>query len=406
MNIMHIYQGDYPWDVRVEKINDSLLEQGHNVFLVCRNLTRRPLVEKNGNLTICRLPYLPEKFGRANSIVSFQFPYNPLWSRHVERICGNKGIDLIIVRDLPLALLAIRIGKKKNIPVIMDMAENYSCMYEAGLMFNKYSLKNYLIKNPAIAKWVERKVFGDIHKTIVVIEESKDRIIRLGMNKDDVLIIRNTPSDSFVKSNYVSLPDDDFYHDASSIRIVYNGLVNHSRGVHRLVTQMPLLLKRFPTLKFIIIGEGSDDKKIREIISELGLESSVKHKGWVSHEDKLKYIKHAHIGVMPYFISPHWNTTIPNKIFDYMSMGIPVLCTEVVPSARIVHECRCGLVYRGNDTDDLSAKIELMQDTSRRRYYGENGRKAIQEKYNWKNDFASLPLVINELSAWKNKQSK
>ena len=41
MRILKIYDGDYPWDVRVEKITQSLLGAGHEVRLLCRNLGGR-----------------------------------------------------------------------------------------------------------------------------------------------------------------------------------------------------------------------------------------------------------------------------------------------------------------------------------------------------------------------------
>ena len=72
MRILKIYDGDYPWDVRVEKITQSLLGAGHEVRLLCRNLGGRPRSERAADgLEIVRLP--------TPAPLSFPFPANPIW---------------------------------------------------------------------------------------------------------------------------------------------------------------------------------------------------------------------------------------------------------------------------------------------------------------------------------------
>ena len=56
MRICKVYDADYPWDIRVEKITDSLIQHGHEVHLVCRNLKRSPGYECSEQLHIHRLP--------------------------------------------------------------------------------------------------------------------------------------------------------------------------------------------------------------------------------------------------------------------------------------------------------------------------------------------------------------
>jgi len=49
MRILKIYDGDYPWDVRVEKVAETLIAAGHSVRLLCRNRRRQPMrrLQKN-----------------------------------------------------------------------------------------------------------------------------------------------------------------------------------------------------------------------------------------------------------------------------------------------------------------------------------------------------------------------
>ena len=67
MKICKIWDADYPWDIRVEKVATSLSMAGHSVHLVCRNLDRRVRVEHNGTFTVHRLPAVPVRWARCTA---------------------------------------------------------------------------------------------------------------------------------------------------------------------------------------------------------------------------------------------------------------------------------------------------------------------------------------------------
>jgi glycosyltransferase involved in cell wall biosynthesis len=92
------------------------------------------------------------------------------------------------------------------------------------------------------------------------------------------------------------------------------------------------------------------------------------------------------IGLVPHHATESWNTTIPNKLFDYMSMGKPVIVSNAKPTQRIVEEERCGKVFREQDPDDLSRAIVELSDDVTREEMGQRGRDAVATRYNWSVD--------------------
>src|SRR5207244_1277274 len=101
MRVLKVYDGDYPWDVRVEKVTKTLLDAGHTVRLLCRNRARRPRREHlNGGLEICRLPSVP-------SSLSFPFFLNPLWVLCLIVEMLRFRPQRLLVRDLSLAPLVV-----------------------------------------------------------------------------------------------------------------------------------------------------------------------------------------------------------------------------------------------------------------------------------------------------------
>ena len=106
----------------------------------------------------------------------------------------------------------------------------------------------------------------------------------------------------------------------------------------------------------------------------------------------------ANVGVLTYRVCGHWNHTIPNKIFDYMLAGLPVLATEVLTIKRIIIEADCGVVCKNLNSKDVAEKLEYLKNPDVRQKLGENGYQAVFEKYNWESDSYHLNQAVEELN--------
>jgi glycosyltransferase involved in cell wall biosynthesis len=91
------------------------------------------------------------------------------------------------------------------------------------------------------------------------------------------------------------------------------------------------------------------------------------------------------------------DSTIPNKLFDYMAAGLAVLTSNTAPCARIVRETGAGDVFRASDAGDLAAAIRRLADPTVRRAAGEAGRCAVLDRYNWEHDAAVLRDVVERV---------
>ena len=127
MRVCYVYQDHYPWDVRAEKIMNSLAAQGIEGHIISRNRNgAAPRERLRHNLYVHRLsgchnPYL-------SGFINFPAFFSPFWIIKIVSIIRSTFSDLIIIRDLPLAPAALAAGKMTSLPVLMDMAENYPAM--------------------------------------------------------------------------------------------------------------------------------------------------------------------------------------------------------------------------------------------------------------------------------------
>ncbi|MFQ5799615.1 MAG: glycosyltransferase, partial [Bacteroidota bacterium] len=109
-------------------------------------------------------------------------------------------------------------------------------------------------------------------------------------------------------------------------------------------------------------------------------------------------IKRSTICLIPHVRSEHTDTTIPNKLFDYMAIGKPIVASNCLPLERIIRAEKCGVIFRSGDDEDLSRKVMYLLGSSEGETYGANGRKAVRATYNWEQDSRVVLMVIGNMS--------
>jgi glycosyltransferase involved in cell wall biosynthesis len=390
MKILHVWDGDYPWDIRVDKISRTLTMEGHSVYVACRNTTRQIKYTTYNGYHVKRMRFLPRIFGKLNEIISFPAFFNPAWLLHIYFSCKNLKCELIICRDLPLAPAAIFIARLFKIPCILDMAECYPELLRCIWTYEKPKFINIFIRNPLIADIVERAVISRIDRIFVMVEESKERLINKGVDQQKIDIISNTPvlSRFFISNNYEK---------KGSLKIVYVGLLNPSRGIDTTLKALSKYVIFDDKIHLTVVGSGKAENELKQLVIELNLSKFVTFTGWVDNALVPKIIAESDVGIVPHHKCGHWDTTIPNKLFDYMAAGKPVIVSNATPIARIVEKEAAGIVYKDFDENDLVNALIKMKDFNYCKRLGWSGRRAIESTYNWESESNHLIDSIGKI---------
>jgi glycosyltransferase involved in cell wall biosynthesis len=122
----------------------------------------------------------------------------------------------------------------------------------------------------------------------------------------------------------------------------------------------------------------------------------VRFLGWKHHSEHPAYLRHAHIGLLPFVETQHIRITLANKLFDYMGSGIPIVASDVPSMRRIIDETKTGvLVPASNSVALASAMVRLFKNDELRAEMGRNGVAAIAGKYDWAKDARRFLEAIN-----------
>lgn len=396
MKIGLIWHCKYPWDVRLEKIIKACLERGHQVYLVCRGKRGLPRREDAGALKIHRI--FPEARLLqlwAGQIVSYPFFFNPLWVYQTLNILREEQVDLVMVRDLPLSLMAAYVGKVLKKPVILDMAENYPA---ALIAYRNPFYKPFLVSNGWLPKQYEKISLKALDHILVVAEEQKERLEKLGVHPSRITLVGNTPETSM----YLSRQSNGHRRSASSgdrLELLFAGKLDAHRGTDLLVRAMPELATKFANLRLTLVGDGTEKSRLIELARSLGVSDIVEFPGWVEFKRVADFIRRSTICLIPHLKSEHTDTTLPNKLFDYMAFAKPIVAADCKPLRRMVEETKCGCIFRSGDVVDLKRALREMLLDNQRERKGQNGKRAVEEKYNWDMDKRILLETIQRLGS-------
>jgi glycosyltransferase involved in cell wall biosynthesis len=218
----------------------------------------------------------------------------------------------------------------------------------------------------------------------------------------------------FIKTEVLdNCPDMSIFQEAEKkhkndvITICHEGMLHFNRGLREMLEVMNILKGRYgDKVRFLIIGDvfGEERKYYEEKVKEYGIEDIVGRTGWLPYTDVGKALSQCSIGVI--FMQYTENNMLagpPNKLYNYMRYGLPVVTVDLPETRRIILESQCGVIVKNRKIKTLvDAMSLLIENEELRDQLGENARNAIYEKYNWGIMGKKLLRVYKELDSSSN----
>ena len=198
---------------------------------------------------------------------------------------------------------------------------------------------------------------------------------------------------STVVANYYKPPDDDFSPlerpPLKDFRLAYTGVMSAARGLLTLVDLAALFQREHPRWRLDLTGVcylAGDRKKAEERIWEKGAKSALHRTGWDAYVPWRRIIQTchgAHAGLVLWNRTPHHLETVPTKFYEYLSAGLPILCSDFPLWRRFVERHNCGAVVPPGDAEAAFAVLkEWTDDPARYRALAANARAAASQ-YQW-----------------------
>jgi len=188
-------------------------------------------------------------------------------------------------------------------------------------------------------------------------------------------------------------------------KIIYLGGMSRIRGLVEVIEAFADVVKKHRTWKLCLVGScspASFETELRDLVRKLGVEANVEFIAWVPYDEKEKLSSQAAMGVITYL--PYSNNTscLPNKLFDYMLVGLPVIASNFPLYREVVEGSQCGLIVDPSKPQEIATAMEyLIEHPDEARRMGDNGRRAVLEKFNWERESQQLLRIYDEVLADK-----
>jgi glycosyltransferase involved in cell wall biosynthesis len=386
MKILMVLDHEFPPDIRVENEIDSLHKGGHKIHIACFTRNNGEALEQTSTCVIHRKRI--SAFLYKSSVACLTLPlYFAYWRKFVKDILTRYAFDAIHIHDLPLARIGLEVKRRHGIKFILDLHENWPAFVAAADHTNTLAGK---IVSP-VKLWVsyERAMVSRADWVVAVVEEMRDRLAANGGDPDKIIVVPNT-------LRIGEYPESDRIPDTDNIVLLYSGGIDNQRGLHIPIEAMPQIIREQPNVRLWLVGKGSFENKLKERVEQLKLSGYVVFWGWQNPAAMYTLIQQAHIAIIPYLRTVQTDCSSPNKLFQYMYAGKPILASNCTSVKRILDETKSGLCYEHNIPHDFSAKaIELARNAPERMQMGKNGKASVLKKYNWDKTVQGLSTIYS-----------
>ena len=404
MNILMVLSTKkYPPDRRVEREAHALAAAGHNVYLIARRGPGQMKVEIVEGVHVIRTPLPFQKIKPIADTIYFYAQRYWIYFA-ILRACRRYGIQALHVHDLPYAFAAVLAGRRLKIPVVFDMHEHYVEVLEDS--FNTSVYRKYKpFSAPLLWLMTQEEKYACRHSTkiIVIGNEHIDRLIPLGARKEQFVEVANTDDPEFLASIPIQEEIVRQYQDSTKYTLLYIGGFNPFRGLDTAIKAMPIVLKKIPHARLLLVGDGESRRELEKLTKDLHLQDHIIFPGFVPFQHVPTYIRISDVCLLPLWVTAHIETGITNKFFQYMIFGKPMIVSNARPMVRVINETGCGLLFPDRNPQSLAEKIIELQDREKQKILGQNGYRAAREKYNWQTTVRSLLSLYDELTELKKK---
>ena len=215
-----------------------------------------------------------------------------------------------------------------------------------------------------------------------------DRLVLAKRSAD--MDFRHTHVPKTLVQNFADVVEKDDHRQSASnddtVTLVHLGAINRQRGWPQMLEALARTETRALHLEVIgQFGDGSE-KDFLARVKDLGLEDRGTFTPWIAYDAVPAALARCDIGIILFQpVMFNFTHALPHKLFDYMLARLPVIAPGfAVEVAEIIHDSDAGLLVDPTNISQVAAAMDkLATDPMLRQRYGDNGRRAVMETYNW-----------------------
>ena len=379
--IVHIVLNTFEYDTRIIKECKTLSEEGYEVIVIAYWNDGLQIKEEVNGYQIIRLLLITKPWNKHPIIqcikyIEFLLKSLLIIKRIKPDICHGHDPDGLFVGYMAKLLWGINL--------IYDSHELW------GHTKHMTSYNRILYK---IGSIIEKRIMKRAN-AIITVNESIASIMKKNNIKDDIFVIRNIPEVSEPNSEYTR----GYYQFPESKYIIISvGSISRGRGVEQLIRSMENVSHNIGLV--LLGGEKIYKERILNMIEKYNLEDRIELIDPVSPDEVINVCRLADVGIVATEnISLNDYYSLPNKIFQYIHAGLPVLCSNLPEMEKIIDDYHVGLTLDMTIDGNMSNMINsIFANKNTLKKFTQASTRA-SEKLSWNNEKNILLNVYKQLN--------
>lgn len=357
---------DLSTDQRVARACSVMQYVGFQVVLIGRRFANS--AELKRDYSIKRFRFF------VNKGPLFYFFYNV---RLFFYLLTRKKLDVLYANDLDTLGANALVSIIRRKPLIYDSHEYFLGVPE--------------IQQKRMVKWVWKSIERFCLPWVDTFITVNDSIAKLysKVYKKEIFVIRNMTLRSAIhfenNSTDLDLPKNTF------VMVMQGAGINIDRGYEEAILSM----KYIDHALLLIIGKGDVIEDLKSLVKQQNLESKVWFLGVLPYAKMMQYTAASHLGLtLDKDLSINYKFSLPNKLFDYINAGIPVLGSNLTEVAKIIYDYEVGVVIEEVSPEFIAKVVnELIEDKEKFEFYRQKCQRAAQV-LNWETEQQKLNEIL------------
>ncbi len=391
--------GEEGCSIHVRDFVDALVEEGHDVFVVCA------AAGEASDPPVRARVYELQPDGVATRAWQLLEDEDAITYNHLERdlrlvlynawLAGEGGD--VVRRERPDFLYeryalfghgGLSLARALGIPHLLEV--------NAPLTVEQAGYKRFRLTT--LAARMESELLAASDRVIVVSEWLREWALGVGADADRLEVVPNAVS----RPLFESLPAREVSRERLGIdgtrTVGFVGSFQPWHDVAGLLRAFRQLHEQDPGLRLLLVGAGRDGSAVRSTTEELGIAEAVHSVGHLPHEAVPEALAAMDVAVAPYNGGEELGF-LPLKLFEYMASGRPVVAANVGRIADLVEHGRTGLLYRPGDEDELASALRtVLYDGVAGDELGRAARDKVLRDHTW-NGVARRVVEMAEAAA-------
>ncbi len=292
------------------------------------------------------------------------------------------------------------LGKKEKFDFVLTIFHPFHLVPNAAISCAK------ALEIPSIIK-VDDAVYEKSYGLKSLQRKIEKMISTRSLSKASKVLVSNLPSKEIMKSYYkideekISIVpngvDLSFFKTKKRDpnKIVFSGVMYHHRGLDVLLEASPKIVKEVPETKLVLLGDGPEMKKLKEIVKQKNLDSNVEFKGWIDRKDIPEHLSNASIGIGPLMKTTVTENALPIKVLEYMASSLPIIAKTGTLPEDVLKDNENGWFVE-NSSELYEKIIKLEQNPELVEKMGKNSLSMVQ-KFSWKIIVKSIIDIYEQL---------